>query len=187
MKTKLIMVMLGMAALMSACGSEGLDTTVSGGPQGSPAGECSNPDECAVIADILKNMEGDSINVQAQLKALEFITSKESLVNGLGVSEELAGDFVEKNTSAQDIAISEKSLNLSNVNFVLDSDQLTPPTSMIRFSRVGLNHAKDQALVEASGYCVTEFPTFCGGGNYRLYQKVDGHWVLVKQTMSWIS
>lgn len=183
MKIKMMVMVAGFAAMMTACGSEGLDdNNITSSPQNLSAEECSSPEECAVVADILKTMGSDSLNVMAKLQSNEFF-----IANVLGASEDLADDFVEKNKSGHDIAISAKTLNLTNINFVSNSDQLTPPTSLIRFSRVGFNHAKDQALVEVSIYCVMEHPTLCGGGDYKLYQKVDGHWVLVKQSASWMS
>jgi hypothetical protein len=49
-------------------------------------------------------------------------------------------------------------------------------------SRVGFNHARNQALV----YVASECGGLCGGGNYVLLEKRFGFWLIQKRCMSWI-
>ncbi len=50
-------------------------------------------------------------------------------------------------------------------------------------SRVGFNHARNQALVHVSYEC----GALCGGGDYVLLEKKFGFWLIQKRHMSWIS
>ena len=50
-------------------------------------------------------------------------------------------------------------------------------------SRVGFNHALDQALV----YAGTQSQWLAGAGYYLLLKKVNGGWIIDQQVMTWIS
>ena len=50
-------------------------------------------------------------------------------------------------------------------------------------SRVGFNHALDQALV----YAGTQSQWLAGAGYYLLLKKVNGTWIVDQQVMTWIS
>ena len=54
---------------------------------------------------------------------------------------------------------------------------------IITLSRVGFNARMDQALV----YLGIQSHWLAGSGNYFLFKKIDGDWVIDQQVMTWIS
>lgn len=229
MKTKvmLIMMMLGVTALMSACAGAGGDQD-SGclfdcGPWGPPPTDVSvlSDEEYAVYSDIISTQTKSTLEMyqnypitgmpDVKASELQYVMYhaasaesadwvKKPLEDG-GIDAEIINDLLAKT----DANIDGSRLNPEVApQLVLVTDEILADLSTSKnpddfwksfyekfpmansynsFSRVGFSSRKDKALLIVNQSC----GLLCGSGYWELYEKKDGHWVLVKSDLLWIS
>ena len=108
-----------------------------------------------------------------------------------GVEEETLNDFKEKNQRVREInAIFDSGDNKCPVISSEDKDETgnkEKETVIVSFSRVGFNSQKTQALLSVGKMSLSADKKLNGYGQFLLFEKENGVWVLKNAAQSWIT
>ncbi len=170
-------------------------------PVAAPTAEDIEKEEQAVYAFFLAEGEGPALILQETSTNVSGLTPQEMKDQIKGsfknVSKQVVDSYIERNAQPSQLS---PTMDLGVDYILLTSEQLSEVTRQPNwgelltekypgshgytiFSRVGFNHALDQAVI----YVGSVAGPMMGAGYYYLMEKQNGEWIIKEQMMVWIS